>query len=223
MDRKHSVQLRLERLFEQMGLFFDSHPTYSADLIAAKDWYFGVTGRIKESDQDFGNRMNAFFLWFLFDWNLPTGGRPVDRYLAYLQETSTTREAELLHQQQAHHHSLFDFIKHKSELCIIKDVLTGQKHKIQEGWTGLEHNKGSLFEARLFTDNGVNCLANYFIHHPLEVRRAILKKVARIRKEKSSIKPFLIQLHTFHTKWVKYRNIHIKSIYHLDNSRPMAK
>jgi hypothetical protein len=223
-DREFSLQQRFEELFERAGLFFEQHPRLSLEIVTAKEAYFSATGRIKESDRDFGNRMNAFLLWFLFDWSLTSGGgRPLDHYLAYLEEAQDAAAISLLRQQQSHLHSLFDFVKRKSDICVIKDVLTGRKYKVSESRLWLDHTKGALFETRVFADDGVYFLANYLIHHPLEVRRGILKKVVGIRKANSSIKPFLMQLHASHTKWINYRHIHIKSIYHLDNSRPEAK
>lgn len=215
---------KFEILFENMSSFFDEHPDLSKELIAAKDFYFSLTGKIGENDNEFGNRMNAFLLWFIFDYQLPsTRTAPLDLYLEYCRDNGREADIEVLSSQKKHVHSLFFFVKEKREQIIIKDLYSRQKYSISGSRVLIGQEKDALFETRLFEHDGNRYFANFFIYHPVNVRKDIKRQVKLIRKKKESIKPFLLKLHSYHTKWKRYRNINIKSIYHFDNSVPEAK
>ena len=213
-----------EHLFENTSRYFDQHPVISKELIAAKEEFFTLTGKIGESDNEFGNRMNAFLLWFLFDFTLEsTQTAPIDNYVTHLNEINAGVELTVLQSQKKHVHSLFFFVKEKQNQVIIKDIYTGQKYNISDSKVLIGHDKNALFETRVFEIDGTHYFANYFIHHPIIVRKGIKKRLKQIKKNKESIKPFLLKLHAYQTKWRRYRNIDIKSIYHFDKSIPEAK
>jgi len=218
------VNSKMEALFENTGRFFDQHPEFSKELIAAKEEYFSITGKIGENDNEFGNRMNAFLLWFLFDYQLAsTGTVPVDEYLAHLKANGSTEDLEILNTQKKHLHSLFYFVKEKKDKIIVKDLYSKQKYSISDSRVLIGQEKDAFFETRVFEFGEERYFANFFIYHPINVRRDIKRCVKQIRKKKEPIKPFLLKLHSYHTKWKRYRNINIKSIYHFDNSVPEAK
>lgn len=223
-EETESLQQRFESLFEQMSLFFDQHPVWSKEVIAAKKLFFEATGKIKETDDDFTNRMNAFLWWFLFDWQASSIDRsPIEYYYEKLNLEQSGQERRLIEQQRHHVHSLFCFVREKQGRLVVKDILTNRKYVLWGNLPLLHHLKQSVFETRLFCDHDRYVIANYLIHHPASVRSAIFKRVGQIRKQKRSIKPFLLQLHAYHTKWRRYRNINIKSIYYFDKSLPEAK
>lgn len=223
-EKESDISTRLEALFERTSRYFDEHPDLSKDLIAAKESFFTLTGKIGESDNEFGNRMNAFLLWFLFDYRLPsTQEAPVEHYLAHLEKSGMTDDLEILRSQKGHIHSLFYFVKEKGSQIVIKDLYSRQKHFISDSRVLIGQEKDALFETRVFDLNGDHFFANFFIYHPVIVRKAIKKQVKQIRKKKESIKPFLLKLHSYHTKWQRYRNISIDSIYHFNKSVPEAK
>jgi hypothetical protein len=213
-----------DHLFEKTSRYFGQHPVISKELVAAKEEFFTMTGKIGESDNEFGNRMNAFLLWFLFDFKLAsTQTTPVDHYVSYLEETNPGEDLSIIQSQKGHVHSLFFFVKEKQGMFIIKDFYTGLKYNISDSRILIGHEKKALFETRIFEIDGTHYFANYFIHHPINVRKGIKKRLKQIKKNKESIKPFLLKLHAYQTKWRRYRNIDIKSIYHFDKSIPEAK
>ncbi len=223
-ERDIKAPSTFERLFEIINIYFDQHPVLSKEIVTAKEDYFRRTGKINEYDRDFSNRANSFLLWFFFDWTLSDrNSTPFDMYLEHLKEKEDTEGLSIIESQRDHVHSIFKLTKNKKDRIIIKDILSGQKFAIPDKQSLTGCIKGSFFETRVFLLDDTYSIANYFIHHPFNVRKNIRKRIKQIRKEKGSIKSFLIQLHSFHTKWTRYRNIDIKSIYHFDKSIPEAK
>ncbi len=223
-EKDEEINSKIEALFERTSRYFDQHPVLSKDLLSAKDTYFSTTGKIGENDNEFGNRMNAFLLWFLFDYQLPsTMTTPIDHYLTYLEKNGMSEDLKILQAQKNHIHSLFYFVKEKSDQIIVKDLYSRQKHSISDSRVLIGQEKDAFFETRVFELEGEHYFANFFIYHPVIVRKDIKRRIKQIRKKSESIKPFLLKLHSFHTKWQRYRNINIKSIYHFDKSIPEAK
>lgn len=223
-EKEVTINSKLEALFERTSRFFDQHPVLSKDLVAAKEEYFSMTGKIGDADNEFGNRMNAFLLWFLFDYQLPsTMTTPVDYFLSHLKKEGMVDDYEILLSQKEHLHSLFYFVKEKSGKIIIKDLYSGHKLSISDSRVLIGQEKDAFFETRIFELDGERYFANFFIYHPVIVRKNIKRRIKQIRKKSESIKPFLLRLHLFNTKWQRYRNIDIKSIYHFDKSVPEAK
>jgi len=223
-EKAHKVQTDFETAFEKTNHFFDRHPVLSKEIVTAKEEYFSKTGKIRVDDADFDNRMNAFLSWFIFDWKSSlVSATPIDYYLEYLENREKTEEAKLLKQHKTHTHSLFCFIKNKNGQTIIKDIYSGKKYIIVGSNLMMGHDKSSFFETRIFYADDIYFFGNYFIYHPVLVNKEIRKKIKQMKRLRKPLKPFLIQLHSFHTKWTKYRNINIKSIYHFDKSIPEAK
>ena len=214
----------IELLFERASCYFDQHPVLSKELITAKEEFFITTGKIGENDNEFGNRMNSFLLWFLFDYQLPsTRTTPIDYYLTHLEKTDAAEDLKIIKAQKKHVHSLFFFVKERRGDIVIKDVYTGLKYNISDSRILIGHEKSAFFETRIFELDGIHYFANYFIHHPINVIKGIKRQIKQIKKNREPLKPFLLQLHAYHTKWNRYRNIDIKSIYHFDKSIPEAK
>ena len=111
----------------------------------------------------------------------------------------------------------------KNGNTIIKDLISGVKYTLEDENTLIGMAKDVYFETRLFLFNNQRCFCNYFIQHPSIVNKGIRKQLKPVKKEKKLVKPFLLKLHTFNNKYLKYRSIDIKSIYHFDQSKPEAK
>lgn len=219
-------ELSITECVNRICSFFTEHRQMSDELLLAKEEYFRRTGLIRETDADFSNRMNAFLLWFVFDWKLTTiRCSPLSVYLEELEKKQKMDEYQFLKEQKEKHvHSLFQFVRiTRKDLCYIKDLYSGKKYFIQDTRSMLGVDKGTYFETRIFFQGDEPYFANYFLFHPLNVRRGIRKVVKLIKKREEPIEPFLLDLHLSHTKWSKYSGIDIKSIYHFDNSVPEAK
>lgn len=212
------------RLFEDLVGFCEKDGDLSEEILLAKEEYFQKTGKLKDKDREFDNRMNAFLLWYLFD------RRPVDLpdsavslYCKWLEDNGRPDEASMVRVQKNHIHSLFVHEKTKNEEYVVRDLLTDRKYQVPENQTLLAFPKGAVFETRIFKFDDTYCFANYFIQHPLEVNASIRKQIKVIKADIHPRKPFFIKLHSYYVKWKNYRSIHIDSIYHFNASLPEAK
>lgn len=212
------------QLFEQLAGFCEKDPEVSKEIFVAKEEYFQKTGKLKDNDPEFDNRMNAFLLWYLFD-RRPTDliDSPISLYCNWLKKNQKEHEIPVILQQKEHIQSLFLHEKTKNGKYIIRDLFTDRKYALPENNFLIGFPKGTIFETRLFKIEGKYCFANYFIHHPLEVNGAIHKQIKLIKAEISPLKPFFIKLQSYYVKWKNYRSIHIDSIYYFDKSLPEAK
>lgn len=224
IEEETNTHEAFESVFEAFSHFYANHPQLSSELVAAREDYFRITGKLNETDLNFTNRMNAFLLWFTFDWtSKATLRKPFQVYVDESGIKGESLNGFSLVDLENHIHSLFETKKLTSDFAIIRDLKSKEKFKILQPDFLFQSPKGTYFETRIFKIDGEYRFSNYFIQHPLEVKRSIKKQCKQIRKAANSIKPFLMTLHSYHTKWERYRNININSIYHFDKSIPEAK
>ena len=213
-----------ESIFEKISSFFATHNNLSEDLVVAREDYFQLTGKLNQSDLSFNNRMNAFLLWFSFDWrSSETLKTPFEIYCEEMSLNGQLVDIDKTAALEKHVHSLFEFIKMRKEVATVQNLFNREKFYVFEPNFLYGSETGIVFETRLFRLNGKYRFSNYFIQHPTAVKKPIKKRCRQIGKRKESTKPFLFALHSYHTKWERYRNININSIYHFDKSLPEAK
>ncbi|MBU2511791.1 hypothetical protein KJ966_10645 [bacterium] len=211
--------------FETMSDYYSNNQMLSNELIKARADYFSLTGKLNESDTNFTNRINAFLLWFTFDWRChETLRTPFEMYKNESNEAVNNADfIDQLETYERHIHSLFESIKLSNSHAVIRDLFTQAKFEITDPDFLYGSAKGTCFETRIFKVKDDYRFSNYFILHPSVVKKAIKKKCKQIHKKQESVKPFIITLHSYNTKWERYRNIDIRNIYHFDKSIPEAK
>ncbi len=221
---RHNID-SFDGFFETMSDYYSNNLILSNELIKARTDYFGLTGKLNESDSNFTNRMNAFLLWFTFDWRCcDTLKTPFEMFKYEFTDTvSNEGLVDRLVKFDSHIHSLFESVKLSNSQAIIRDLFTKTKYEITEPDFLYGSAKGTCFETRIFQVEGKFRFSNYFILHPPVVKKPIKKRCKQIHKKQESIKPFIITLHSYNTKWERYRNIDIRNIYHFDKSIPEAK
>lgn len=211
-------------VFEDMSSFFNDHSLLSKDLVRARDDFFQMTGKLNQSDPSFNNRMNAFLLWFIFDFRSSLDLKtPFELYCEAVRSLQPEVNQDSVCAYKNHTHSLFEFKKMQKEDAIVRDLFSGEKLRIVDPDFLIGSPSGTIFETRVFNLDGQYRFSNYFIQHPAEMKKPIKKRCKQIRKCGETVKPFIAMLHSYHTKWERYRNINIKSIYHFDKSLPAAK
>ncbi len=218
--------ITFDDVFIEISSYIEQNGLLSSELIDARADFFLLTGKLNETDLSFTNRMNAFLLWFVFDWRSRTRWQtPYELFLESKKKTMPEKNSESLADLKLDHHlhSLFESRKLSDEAAVIRDMVTLKEYKIRKPDFLLGSSKGTYFETRVFNFGGEYQFSNYFIQHPLKVKKAVKKRCKIIRKNREPIKPFLVLLHSYHTKWERYRNININNIYHFDKSIPEAK
>lgn len=225
MTKALSAFNSFDDFFNCLSIFFNAHGDMASELVTARMDFFKLTGKLNESDASFTNRMNAFLLWFTFDWRCAqTLKTPFEMFKEdFLQTDVTNTKVAFIGDVENHIHSLFETVKLTNNHAILKDLYSKKKYEIQQPDILLGSNKGIYFETRIFKLGGGYQFSNYLIQHPAEVKKDVTKRCKILFKKGDAIKPFLILLHMYHTKWERYRNINIKSIYHFDSSIPEAK
>jgi hypothetical protein len=226
MNKNNSISnSTFEEIFDSISSYFEKHSELSNELVIAREDYFRLTGKLNETDVSFTNRMNSFLLWFTFDWKCSESFMsPFEHFKQFVfKKDSTLVKGDMITDIEKHVHSIFDTKKLTDHYAVVKDLYSKKKYEIVQPDYLYGSRKGTYFETRLFKINGNYRFSNYFIQHPPEVKKDIQARCKQLFKKGDSIKPFLIHLHSYHTKWERYRNINIKSIYHFDKSIPEAK
>ncbi|MGK0289377.1 MAG: hypothetical protein ACI86H_000814 [bacterium] len=213
--------------FEIIADFINEHPTTSQEAVVAKKEYIQQTGVIREADDSYENRMNSFLLWFAFDWKIAREGdrTPYQLFLMILEEKRdvTDEEIQFFTSMYPHQHSLFELKKFTKTESVLKDLFTGTKYVVPDVHSLIGLDKGTFFETRLFEFQQGKCFAHYCIPHPMDVRRNITRQIKLIKKRPQLNTKLVLKLHHFYTKWISYRNIDMRSVYHFDRKYPAVK
>lgn len=220
------MEKKLYSVLEQIEQFIAGHPTLSKEILVGKKEFFEKTGKLRETDPSYTQRLNAFLMWFIFDRTLThthTNTIPFDIFMRDASKQSEQIDLSFCSQLIPHLHSLFILKKITKEYSVIKDIIHKKKYKIPqiECMVGIE--KDTIFETRMFDLEGTKYFANYFIFHPQQVNKQIIQQIKLIRKAPKLIPNLIIKLHHFHTKFENYRNMDIRFIYHFDKQFPEIK
>ncbi len=128
-QNKLSKPSSFETIFEEISTFYTDHAVLSKELIVAREDYFKLTGKLNETDANFTNRMNAFLLWFTFDWvskqSLKTPIQIFSEELNLHRKEPNTFQIQDL---KNHVHSLFELKKLNVGNAIISDLFTKDKY-----------------------------------------------------------------------------------------------
>lgn len=213
-----------DRLIEPIEVFIGDDPFLSKEILEARESFIQITGGIRENAPNYENRMNSFLLWFIFDWEVKHfKKKPFQIYLEHQQAKGYTIPSACI-QMDPHLHSIFEYIKQKKKtIAIVKDLFTGKKYKIEAPYFIESVEPGIYFESRIFFFEEEMEFGNYFIIHPLEVKRNIWKQIKLLRKKPKLNKKLIYKLQSFHTKWEHYSNMDLNFIYHFDRNLPQAK
>ena len=220
----NTISDQLSLTFEQIENYILNHSRLSKEILLAKNQFFKTTGIIRDSDPSYLNRINAFLLWFIFEWKMDDNKLiPLHLILSSAEDEIKDFNFTLCHQLVPHVQSLFEFIKTHKVITHVKDVFSKIKYKVPDESCMIGVESGTFFETRLFVINETLCFSNYFIFHPKEVNKQILAQIKLIINRKDLVPKLLMKLHEFHTKWENYRNMEINYIYHFDKRYPKVK
>lgn len=171
-------------------------------LIKAKEHYFHLTGPILEEDGDFENRLNCFYDWFLFSYELEELTTVSKHYLI-----SNKLSKDLEQSIFENHYSLFHIQKEDMKKnIVIQDFIEKKKMKILAENLQLPVLVDDLFVGRvvLYQDNWYLMKGLSFL--PQEMKKNLtpfIKKIKAIKKgpQRDSI---LLFIEGLKNKWLRY-------------------
>ncbi len=190
---------------------------YNKELAAAKEEFQQLAGPIFSADRNFDARINSFHNWYILERPLQHVGRtPLQYFLEFNRNSLRPEEWEGYQELERHLHSLFELRKGESEQAVVRDLLTGKRHKLEASHQTQHLDKGALFNTRLFSHQGQLYFSNYLILHPSAITKRIKEQARRLRKSKADVRPFLFQLLLFQGRWDHYKQMEVASIYRFE-------
>ena len=190
-------------------------------LLEARRTWFARVGEPHEEDKSFEHRMNGLLEHYLHDYRPDGTNRTIDLYLRDGAFDLTTDERAQVRDFGRSRRALFEVRKIRPGVMELDEVLGGARHEVVERRAVVALAKGDIFEARLVPHDGKLHFAAAFIHHPREVRRAILKEAKRLVEaaapgQAPDVDEFLAQLSRMALRLERYRNVRVESIYDFD-------
>lgn len=176
------------------------------DLVRAKLEYSKLTGPIDEDDEDYEARMDAFNIWYLFDFK--TGGdiTAIERYVKLHQLDQS--EVDLLLSATG---SIFQFLGVSlRKRIIIKDLLHKVKVTLSKDHAHPGLLKGDLFIGKIFISGEERYLLPVYCLLPEDSLSPINKQIKILRKQLADTakeKDFLLK--TMHLKNRHRRFAHV--------------
>jgi hypothetical protein len=196
-----------------------------ADLVKAKEQYFGGTGgEVHEDDRCYEQRMQAFFNWFLFDRKQADGSTAVERFLREKGAELPRKDKDVLLGCTQSKLGLYEyrgtrgfFTRPKKGQVRVRDAITGDDFDVTERrqMHGLE--VGDLFEARLVPVERTFHFSTSFTYHPREVFSGIRREIKR-RKRAGAVdaRALVWELERMSLQHERFRNVNVQAIYNFE-------
>lgn len=183
----------------------------SKDLIEAKKEFFSLTGEIKETDDFFEYKMSVFNDWFLFDYKMSSGHRPIEVYIESRNEADDLSRDFLEPKYSLYKFEGFSFRKN----MILRDLIENKKIHLSKDHYPLVFMKNDFFTGRIIQSHGEFYLLKGVCPMPEEALPAISKEIKKYKKDKSfsDWPSFLYQLELLNTKWHNYSHMSAKKVF----------
>ncbi len=190
---------------------------YRQELIPAKEEFEQVAGQIRETDNSYDSRINAFHNWYVLDRPMTsTGVTPLHHYLQYHANGLPSDLAQGYGELADNIHSLFELVKFSRDRVLLRDLMSRRKHLVEGAEQFESMERGDLFNSRIFHHGGKAYLSNYMIIHPYSVYKPIRSEARKVRKAKEDPKAFLFRLLFFHSRWEQFSQMDVSKIYRFE-------
>ena len=210
-----TLKLSLQKL---IGFF--TTPDFADELKAAKEEFFGNTGTLDENRPNFNLRMHQFYEWYFIT-------RPLRSYMKSplsvceqqrgLRLTEEDLQAiEIL--KKTHQHLLFEFMKTKNDVIIVKDLLRNEKFEVNSSHFVFGFDSKEYFQARIVEIQNKKYFLNSFCFHPESSQKFIQNEVKELQKNKDlNLEDLLLRLNKMRYKFEQYKHVKPEMIYTNDN------
>ncbi len=184
---------------------------YLETIMAAKEEYFELAGKISDEDVDFESRMNGFNYWYVSQRLIESGKTFLEEYLATTElDEKTTDSLKNIN------HSLFEYRGLSfSKKHVLFDILHDKKITIPKDDFNFQLIKDDIFIARNLEYNGVYNMLDDVSVLPVEIKSTLVKESKKVRKlqDKKRDLQFLMTVEKLKTKWRRYGHIEAKKIF----------
>lgn len=207
-----------ESCFERLTLYFSS-VKYRGELVGAKENFFGEAGVDGTENQEFEQKHNLFYDWYLLT-------RPLEGTLLTPSQMALDLDGFEISEEERPYfealskarYSIFEFLKTKDKDHYVKNLFTGQKTVVKNSTVTIVAEKGAIFNTHLIFDGKDNAFSQSMVFHPAEVRRFILDQVKKLKKSTHEEQAELaMRLTKMYFKHEKYPHVGFEKIYNLDN------
>lgn len=210
--------MKYEILTEKLMEHFTS-PQYTEEVSEARRDFFDRAGFFDELSADFEMKTAQFMDWYLFVRRLARNDmRPIDVAMEKSEYPISDELLPYYKNLQNSRHSLFEFLKLKSEDVYIRDIFSNYRYVIRKSPFTLGFSKDELFEARLIPHEESFVFSRSFCLHPPQVTRFIFKEVKKINKLKEeetarAREALIVRLFKMRYKHEQYKHVDLKDIY----------
>lgn len=197
-----------------------TNPDFNEELVLAKQEFFGNTGTLDEGRPGFNLRMHQFYEWYFIT-------RQLRSYMkAPLQVCDQQRGLRLTSEdletidilQKTHQHVLFEYIKMKNDIVMVKNIMTSEKIEIHSGQYVFGFDSKEYFQARVVDLEKKKYFLNSFCFHPESSQKFIQSEIKLIQKNSDlSLEDFLLRLNKMRYKFEQYKHMKPEHIYTNDN------
>ena len=188
---------------------------YYERLLAAKDEYFSLTGKVNEDDDDYEARMSSFNEWYVFQYIARQDTRSCMK--DYLLKNNIERELSLALLDI--NYSVFEYLgENLKKNIVLRDIFHSQKIVLPKGHAIPGLLKNDIFIGRIISYKGQNNLLDGIGILPKEVRPILKKQFKKVLKlnDKSMETKFLMQVEYLKNKWKHYGHIGAAKIFVFD-------
>jgi hypothetical protein len=188
------------------------------EVYEAKKEFFDELGIVNEEDAEFENQMDIFMGWYLFDRPLRQFDlAPVHLYYRKNLEKFSATEESLYKKLTETRHSIYELLKQKNNLLVLRDLSTGYKVDVIDNNFNMGFSKGDIFEARLIPlEKKSFCFASGFCFHPKEAYKFIESQMKKLRQQDYSQRTkILMKLSQMKFKQQRFPHIDVDYIYTL--------
>jgi hypothetical protein len=192
-----------------------SGAAYQREIAAAREEYFGRSGKVFEDDAEVHEARTVSFLeWYVIERPLASGRPPIIDALEQAAAASLPSDrAEAMASLASSHRSLFDIAHVDGNIIELEDVLGGARFRVVErrGTVGFE--VGALVEARVVWDGGQPVFAKTFLFHPRDARSEILDLVDEALAEGTERGEIMFRLAQLYLRWHRHGHNNAARIY----------
>jgi hypothetical protein len=207
-----------ESLKKLIGHF--TTPEFNEELADAKSQFFGNTGTLDENLPNYNLRMHQFYEWFFLTRPLKSYMKPPllvceqQRGLRLNSEDEEVIKILLMKQQ----HRLFEYIKSKKDIIIVRDLLSNKKNEIQDCRFVFGFDSKEYFQARIVEIENKNYFLNSFCFHPESSQKFIQAEIKKIQENPDlSLEDLLMRLNKMRYKFEQYKHVRPENIYTNEN------